>query len=70
MKRPTDQDGRAFVGAVLIGEEHPRMLRQVDDGEIAVVVGVGEVLWTGLMGGRPYPIRPRVTYQATTAEAR
>lgn len=43
MERPPDQDGRAFVRAVLIGEEHPRMLRQIDDGEIAVVVGVGEV---------------------------
>ena len=43
MERPPDEDGRAFVRAVLIREEHPRMLRQVDDGEIAVVVGVGKV---------------------------
>jgi hypothetical protein len=34
--------GRAFVGAVLIGEKHPRMLRQVDDGEIAVVVALAK----------------------------
>jgi YVTN family beta-propeller protein len=28
------------------------------------------VLWTGLMGGRPYPVRPRVTYHPTTTETR
>jgi hypothetical protein len=28
-------DGRAFVGAVLVREKHPWMLRQVGDGEIA-----------------------------------
>ncbi len=43
MERPPHQDGRAFIGSVLIGEKHAPMPRQVDDGEITVVVGVGEV---------------------------